>query len=107
MPDRSVIHLLLHVLVPAVVALLFYRPRFASAFAILLSAMAIDLDHLLADPIYDPNRCSIGFHPLHAHALLPVYTALAFFPRTRLIGLGLTIHFFLDALDCGWMHLAR
>ena len=28
-----------------------------------LSAMIIDIDHLLADPILDPNRCSVGFHP--------------------------------------------
>ena len=27
-----------------------------------LSAMIIDIDHLLADPILDPNRCSVGFH---------------------------------------------
>ena len=24
-----------------------------------MSAMVIDLDHLVADPIYDPDRCSI------------------------------------------------
>ena len=27
--------------------------------------MMVDLDHLIADPIFDPQRC-IGFHPLHS-----------------------------------------
>ena len=104
---RPTVHLLLHAAIPALVALGFYRRRFLLAFAIMMAGMAIDLDHLVADPIYDPNRCSIGFHPLHAYALLPVYIALALFPKTRLVGLGLTIHFLLDALDCGWMQLAQ
>jgi hypothetical protein len=35
----------------------------------------VDLDHLLADPIYDPNRCSIGFHPLHSYPAIVIYLA--------------------------------
>ncbi len=31
----------------------------------MLATMAIDLDHLLADPVFDPDRFCIGFHPLH------------------------------------------
>jgi hypothetical protein len=98
---------LLHAAVPAAIAFAWYRARFLRAFAIMMAAMAIDLDHLLADPIYDPNRCSLGFHPLHQYPLVPVYLALALFPRTRLIGLGLCVHLLLDAFDCGWMHFAR
>lgn len=70
----------------------------------MLCGMAIDVDHLLADPIYDPNRCSIGFHPLHSWFILPVYVVLLFHPKTRLVGIGLCIHIVLDAQDC-WLPL--
>ena len=28
---------------------------------------------LVADPLYDPNRCSIGFHPLHTAPAVALY----------------------------------
>jgi hypothetical protein len=62
---RSPLHLVLHALVPLLVAWIFFRNRWQRAWAIMLATMLVDLDHLLADPIYDPDRCSIGFHPLH------------------------------------------
>lgn len=62
--------------------------------------MLVDLDHLLASPIYDPARCSIGFHPLHSVVPIGVYCLLVIFPKTRYLGLGLVIHMLLDALDC-------
>lgn len=66
----------------------------------MFATMLVDLDHLLADPIYDPNRCGIGFHPLHSYPAIAAY-ALLFIPRpTRLVALGLLIHMALDALDC-------
>jgi len=55
---------------------------------------------LLASPIYDANRCSIGFHPLHQYWFIGIYLAMSFFSKTRLIGVGLIIHMSLDALDC-------
>lgn len=66
----------------------------------MLAGLLIDADHLLANPIYDPGRCSIGFHPLHT--LLPVLLYLAaLIPRkTRLAGLGLCLHILLDLIDC-------
>lgn len=71
----------------------------------MLLTMLVDLDHLLARPVYDPGRCSIGFHPLHSEWMLPVYIALVALPRTRLVGLGLVIHMVLDAVDCAWMRM--
>lgn len=66
----------------------------------MLSTMLVDLDHLLADPVYDPQRCGIGFHPLHSYPAIAAY-ALFLIPRpTRLVALGLVIHMVLDALDC-------
>ena len=100
MTVASVLHLLLHLLVPGVIAALFYRARWRSAWAVMLATMAVDLDHLLADPIYDPQRCSIGFHPLHTAPAVAGYAALTLWSRTRLIGLGLLIHMALDLSDC-------
>lgn len=66
----------------------------------MMATMAVDLDHLLAVPMYDPNRCSIGFHPLHSYYAIGVYVILLFFPKTRLVGIGLVIHMILDYIDC-------
>ena len=65
--------------------------------------MLIDLDHLLADPLYDPDRCSIGFHPLHTTPAAVLYLVLAIWPKTRALGVGLLIHLLLDGIDCFWM----
>lgn len=65
--------------------------------------MLVDLDHLLAVPIFDPNRCSIGFHPLHAWPAIAAYVILASVPKNpnlRLAGAGLLIHMALDWVDC-------
>ncbi len=84
---------------------------------IMVATMLVDVDHLLADPIYDPERCSIGFHPLHSVPAIVVYTVLFLLPlverwrgttqrlRPRLqvihlVGLGLLIHMALDWSDC-------
>ncbi len=101
---RAGIHLLLHLMVPAAVARVWYRPRWLHAFSIMIATMLVDLDHLLADPIYDPNRCGIGFHPLHSVPAITLYTAFLFFPPLRLIGIGLLIHMVLDGTDCVWMY---
>ena len=100
---RAVVHMLLHFAVPAAVAAGFYRQVFLRAFLIMAATMLVDLDHLLASPVYDPDRCSIGFHPLHSYPALFVYVVLAAIPKTRLIGIGLLIHMMLDAVDCVWM----
>ena len=97
------IHLALHFLVPAVLTGLFFRKTWQSAYLIMMATMIVDIDHLIADPIYDPNRCSIGFHPLHEPWFILVYLALCFvpgMPRTRFAGIGLTVHMALDAIDC-------
>ena len=67
---------------------------------IMISTMLVDVDHLLATPIYDPMRCSIGFHPLHLLPVIPIYVGMALFKPTRWIGIGLLIHMVLDSIDC-------
>ncbi len=92
-----------HILIPIVVALIWYRTNWKMAFLIMLSVMLIDVDHLLATPVFDPNRCSINFHPLHSYYASIVYVLLLFPKKTRLIGLGLVIHILADILDCSFM----
>ncbi|MFK7974538.1 MAG: DUF6122 family protein [Halioglobus sp.] len=94
------LHLALHFIVPAAVAFLVFRPQWKIAYLIMIATMLVDIDHLLADPIYDPSRCSIGFHPLHQPVLIALYAVGCFFKRTRLPAVGLTIHMILDSIDC-------
>jgi hypothetical protein len=83
-----------------VVASVFFRKKWLVAYLIMVGALLIDLDHLLANPIYDPQRCSLGFHPLHGLLPMLLYLSLCLHRKTRLIGLGLVIHIGLDAIDC-------
>ena len=94
------IHIVFHLLLPLVVAWLFFRDRWKRAWLIMLATMLVDLDHLAADPIVDPERCSVGFHPLHSWPAVGVYVAALFVPWVRLVGAGLVIHMGLDGLDC-------
>ena len=100
---RPIAHLMLHFIVPGIVARFSYPKRWKRAWLIMALTVIVDFDHLLANPIYDPHRCSIGYHPLHSYPVLFVYLALALISNTRLIGLGLLIHMALDGVDCFWM----
>ena len=94
------LHISYHFIVPALLVAVFYRSQWKKTYLILVSTILVDLDHLIADPIYDPTRCSIGFHPLHRMLPIAVYIGMCFIPKTRLIGIGLVIHMALDSLDC-------
>jgi len=100
---RPVVHLLMHFLVPAAVAAAFYRQNFYRAWLTMTATMIVDIDHLLANPIFDPGRCSIGFHPLHQYPAIAAYAGMAVWPKLRMIGIGLIIHMLLDGTDCVWM----
>ena len=69
----TAIHMTAHLLLPAVAARIFFPNRWLFAWLIMMATMAVDLDHLLADPIFDPERCSIGFHPLHSYIAIGIY----------------------------------
>ena len=100
---RPYFHLFLHLLVPAAVAGAFFRQNFYRVWLTMVATMIVDVDHLLADPLYDPGRCSIGFHPLHQSPAIAAYAAMAVWPKLRTLGIGLIIHMALDAIDCAWM----
>ncbi len=101
---RPILHMIFHFAVPGLVARIFFRHRFVSAWLVMVATMLVDIDHLFAVPIYDPSRCSIGFHPLHQYPIFFLYGLLLFWPKTRLIGIGLLLHMLLDGLDCLWMN---
>ncbi|NMH88603.1 DUF6122 family protein [Flavivirga algicola] len=100
---QTIVHYGCHILIPLVVALIWYKTNWKLAFLIMFSGMWIDLDHLLANPIFNPNRCSINFHPLHSYYAMAVYFMLLLPKKTRLIGLGLVIHIVSDLVDCSFM----
>jgi len=69
-------------------------------FFIYFSANLIDIDHLFAGQIYDPARCSIGFHPLHSMPAFPFYIIALFIPSTTRLSIGVFLHLFADLIDC-------
>lgn len=110
------LHIALHFLAPIFPAVLcYYHPALllpayrqtakplkaaALAYALMIATMLVDIDHLLATPVYDPMRCSIGFHPLHGLLAIIIYCLMCLPLRSRILGLGLLIHMALDAADC-------
>ena len=79
---------------------LFFRRDWKLVYLVMVSTMLVDIDHLMANPMYDPGRCSIGFHPLHGFFPIALYVSLCFIPKLRYIGIGLVIHMALDSIDC-------
>ncbi|MDA9970250.1 DUF6122 family protein [Flavobacteriaceae bacterium] len=100
---QGMVHYGIHLIAPLVVSILFYKKKWMKSYAILLSTFVIDFDHLLATPLFDPNRCSIDFHPLHSYIAIAMYVCLLIPSRTRLIGIGLCIHIIADGCDCLFM----
>ncbi len=99
---RPLVHYGIHFLLPLAIAWFFFPKKWGWVALLLLAGIVIDLDHLLARPIFDPTRCSIGFHPLHSYVAITGYAALLFFSKTRLAGLALLIHIAADWADC-WL----
>ncbi len=97
---RFIIHYGIHFLVPILVGWFFFKQYRSKSILILLAAIVIDLDHLLATPIFDPNRCSINFHPLHTYWAIALYTLLLIPKKTRIFGVALLIHMMADLVDC-------
>jgi hypothetical protein len=97
---QQVVHYFFHLVFPVVIAYFFYRKTWKTSYLILLLTMLVDLDHLFATPVFDPCRCSIGFHPLHSYIAIIVYGIMLFHPKIRIIGVGLLLHMATDANDC-------
>ena len=105
---RPLIHYSLHLIFPLFIAYKWFnKPKgsWKKAYIILLCTMAIDLDHLLATPIFDPDRCSVGFHFLHSYVAIGLYCALLASSKFRVAAVGLLFHVLTDYIDCLWMRL--
>ena len=100
--ERSIIHIILHFLVPFIVAKTAWKEQWLWPFIIMSLTLVIDFDHFLAEPVFDPNRCSLGFHPLHSWPAIGIYLVSLFSHRLRIIAIGLLIHLALDGTDCFW-----
>lgn len=91
-----------HFIAPFAIGWLVWRDNWQRAGLVMLAANLIDLDHLLATPIFDPTRCSIGFHPLHTVYAAALYAAMLLVPAwwVRALGLGALWHLAVDWGDC-------
>jgi len=97
---KFLIHYGLHFIFTAIISFLFFRKNWKKVYLIFIATMIIDLDHLLATPIFDPNRCSVGFHPLHSYIAIGFYFIGLLFNKTRVIAIGLLLHIVADFVDC-------
>ena len=102
---QPIIHYGLHLVFPGLIAWVFFKEQWKRAWLIMLCTMLVDLDHLLADPIFDPTRCGIGFHPLHSYPAIAGYVVMMLVPALRIAATGLLLHMAADYLDCLWMAL--
>ncbi|MGY8934017.1 MAG: DUF6122 family protein [Flavobacteriales bacterium] len=97
---QFIIHYTLHFLVPGLIAWVFFRKHWKKAWLIMIATMVVDVDHLLASPIYMPNRCSINFHVLHSYYAIAIYLILFYFKKFRIVSVGLLFHMLTDFIDC-------
>ena len=102
---QTFIHYFLHLGFPLLIALAFFRKEWKKAYLILLASMLVDLDHLIATPIFQANRCSINYHILHTYYAMSLYLLLLFFRKPfSIIGIGLLLHMLTDFIDCAMMY---
>ena len=97
---QQVIHYFLHLIFPGLIAYFFFKGSRKRAYIIMLLTMLVDLDHLLAKPIFDPCRCSIGFHIMHSYVAIAFYAVLLIHPKSRIVAIGLLTHMGTDSIDC-------
>lgn len=97
---RLFLHYGIHFIVPVLIAWVFFKNQRLNVLLILWAGIIIDIDHLLAEPVFDPMRCSIGFHPLHSYWAIGIYGVLLWPRQTRIVGLALIIHIVADFVDC-------
>lgn len=106
---QTLVHYGFHFIVPGFLAWVFFNEQWELAWMIMIGTMLVDIDHLLAKPIFDPKRCSIGFHILHSYPAIAVYVLLLFVPNfyVQAITVGLLFHMYTDWQDCLWTSHAK
>lgn len=95
------VHYFLHLVFPALIAYFLAPRNWKKTYALLLLTMLVDLDHIFADPLFDPNRNSIGFHPLHTYPIIALYFLGSLFLKGnfRVVAIGLLWHMVTDFQD--------
>ncbi len=102
---QTFIHYFLHLGFPLIIAILLFKKDWKRVYLILMATMLVDLDHVLASPMFVEDRCSINFHPLHTYYAMAVYLMLVFLRKPfNIIGLGLLFHMVADLIDCLMMY---
>ena len=96
-------HYGMHFIAPGFIAYFFFQKNWKKTYLLLLLTMLVDLDHLFATPLFDPERCSINYHPLHSYYAMLVYAILLIPNKTRIVAIGLLFHMLTDYLDCLWL----
>jgi len=94
----------MHFLLPGAIAFFFFNENWKKVWLILILTMLVDLDHLLATPIFSETRCSINFHFLHSYFAIAIYFAALFINKTRIVAIGLLLHMLTDSIDCLWIN---
>lgn len=104
---QTIVHYFLHFIFIGAIAYWYDKENWKRNWLILVSTMAVDIDHVIANPIFHPHRCSIGFHLLHSEYIIPLYFLGAIFLKNytlRLVSIGLAFHMITDFIDCLWMY---
>ncbi|WP_298954922.1 DUF6122 family protein [uncultured Nonlabens sp.] len=102
---QTFVHYFLHIFFPLAIAIVFFKNEWKKTYLILLATMLVDLDHLLASPVFEAHRCSINYHPLHSYYAILIYIGLLFFKKPfKIIGIGLLFHMVTDLIDCLFMY---
>ncbi|MBO4907473.1 MAG: hypothetical protein J5486_10690 [Bacteroidaceae bacterium] len=113
---KFLLHYGLHFGAPILLAMLFKKEHRRKALYIMWCTMIVDIDHILASPVFQPERMSVGYHPLHSIPAIAAYVILFgltfILPAFRIhapwwlrpICLGLLFHMFTDWLDFALWH---
>lgn len=98
---REIIHYFLHLVFPIFIAKIFFTNHWKTAYLLLLATMLIDLDHIFANPLFNPNRNSVGYHPLHSYPMIVLYFLGSIFLKGnyKIVAIGLLLHVFTDFQD--------
>ncbi|MFL1896873.1 DUF6122 family protein [Aquimarina sp. 2-A2] len=99
---RTLIHYGFHFILPLMVSLYWYRKEWKQVYIFFLLAMLIDIDHLWAQPIFDPDRCSVGYHTFHSTIAIAIYFLLLLPKKSRILAIALLWHITTDTIDC-WL----
>jgi len=102
---QTITHYSLHLFAPGILAWLLFRDIWKKGWLIMLGTMLVDIDHLVATPIFEAGRCGINFHPLHSFYAIAIYLLMLFVPNRYvcIVAVGLLLHMLTDFQDCLWM----